>query len=170
MSDHFSGPRAIAEPAGDICDLYAFPSPERPGRITLVMNVLPRAGPAARFSDAILCRFRLRPVTIGSDVPLFVVGSEKEELVFDCTFDDADGVQYGLCTPPGGEPISFQVNDAQAASADGVRVFAGLRSDPFFLDLPAYQESVTSGRLAFKNPGRNSLTGFNVLSIVVEAD
>jgi hypothetical protein len=27
MSDHFSGPRALAGPAGDICDVYAFPSP-----------------------------------------------------------------------------------------------------------------------------------------------
>ena len=40
MTDHFSGPRAIAGPAADICDLYAFPSPERPGHLVLVMNVL----------------------------------------------------------------------------------------------------------------------------------
>ena len=64
MSDHFSGPRALAGPHGDICDLYAFPSPERPGQLVLVMNVLPRAGPSDFFSDAITCRFRLRPVTI----------------------------------------------------------------------------------------------------------
>ena len=40
MSDHFSGPRALAGPAGDICDVYAFPSPERPGHLVLVMTVL----------------------------------------------------------------------------------------------------------------------------------
>ena len=43
MSDHFSGPRALAGPAGDICDVYAFPSPERPGHLVLVMNVQPLA-------------------------------------------------------------------------------------------------------------------------------
>src|SRR5262245_54261331 len=43
VADHFSGPRALAGPLCDICDLYAFPSPERPGNFTLVMNVLPRA-------------------------------------------------------------------------------------------------------------------------------
>jgi hypothetical protein len=170
VSDHFSGPRAIAGPAGDICDLYAFPSPERPGRLVLVMNVLPRASLSACFSDAIICRFRLRPVTIASDGPGFAVGAEDDELVFDCTFEHADGVQQGWCTPPGGEPIAFRVNDAHGASANGVRVFAGLRSDPFFLDLPAFQETVRSGRIAFNEVGGNSLAGFNVLSVVVEAD
>jgi hypothetical protein len=170
VSDHFSGPRAIAGPAGDICDLYAFPSPERPGRLVLVMDVLPRAGPAARFSDAIICRFRLRPVTIAADGPGFVVGTEDDELVFDCAFDNTNGVQRGWCTPPGGEPIAFRVNDAHSASANSVRVFAGLRSDPFFIDLPAYQETVRSGRLAFKEMGTNSLAGLNVLSLVVETD
>ena len=86
MSDHFSGPRAIAGPAGDICDLYAFPSPERPGHLVLVMTVLPRAGPSACFSDAIGCRLRLRPVTVAGVGPAaFALGAE--ELVFECTFD-----------------------------------------------------------------------------------
>jgi Domain of unknown function (DUF4331) len=30
MSDHFSGPAVIGNPAVDITDFYAFPSPERP--------------------------------------------------------------------------------------------------------------------------------------------
>jgi Domain of unknown function (DUF4331) len=163
VSDHFSGPRAIAGPAGDICDLYAFPSPEQPGRLVLVMNVLPRADPSACFSDAIVCRFRLRPVSM--DGESFSVGPEETELVFDCSFDEQ---QHGRCAPPHGEPFAFELNDQHGASADGVRVFAGLRSDPFFLDLRALQESMTRGRLAFTQPGRNSLAGFNVLSIVIE--
>ena len=31
MSDHISGPRALADPIADITDVYAFPSPS--GRI-----------------------------------------------------------------------------------------------------------------------------------------
>jgi hypothetical protein len=176
MSDHFSGPRAIAGPAGDICDLYAFPSPERAGRLVLVMNVLPRATAAAFFSDAIVCRFRLRPLTTANDggPALFAVGAD--ELIFDCTFDapsasnGARPVQRGACTPMAGEPIGFQVHDEGGGSGDGVRAYAGLRSDPFFFDLPAYQESVKAGRLAFKPTGNNSLAGFNVLSVVVEVE
>jgi len=56
MSDHFSGPRAIAGPAGDICDLYAFPSPERSGHLVLVLNVLPKATSDSHFSEAIEAR------------------------------------------------------------------------------------------------------------------
>ena len=33
MSDHISGPRALAEPIADITDVYAFPSPERSGQL-----------------------------------------------------------------------------------------------------------------------------------------
>jgi Domain of unknown function (DUF4331) len=176
MSDHFSGPRALAGPAGDICDLYAFPSPDRHGRLVLVMDLLPRADAAACFSDAIVCRFRIRPVTVAPGGPSarFAVGAQ--EYVFDCTFDvprrDRAGVpaQRGRCIPPTGEPVDFAVHDERGASADGMRVFAGLRSDPFFLDLPALLETVRTGRPAFTRAGTNSLAGFNVLSVVVEAD
>jgi hypothetical protein len=177
VSDHFSGPRAIAGPAGDICDLYAFPSPERPGHLVLVMTVLPRAGPSVCFSDAIGCRFRLRPVTVAGVGPAAAVAVGAEELVFECTFDvprpgegGAAPVQQGRCTPPAGAPVTFRVHDDQGGCAEGLRIFAGLRSDPFFLDLPALQQTVRSGRLAFKEVGSNSLAGFNVLSVVVEAD
>ena len=87
----FDSPRAkaLAGPHADICDLYAFPSPERPGHLVLAMNVLPKAAPSALFSDAIICRFRVRPVTIATVGPAakFEVAPEKDEIVFDFTFD-----------------------------------------------------------------------------------
>ena len=66
MSDHISGPRALAEPIADITDVYAFPSPERQGHLVLVQNTLPFAQPSALFSDGLVYRFRLRPLTRGS--------------------------------------------------------------------------------------------------------
>lgn len=179
MSDHFSGPRAMAGPAGDICDVFAFPSPERPGRLVLAMTVLPVANPDALFSDAIICRFRLRPLTIAArgSAAAFSFGTEEQELVFDCTFDapvTPDGatapVQTGRCIPPTGAPVAFTVHDNQGGCADGLRVFAGLRSDPFFLDLPAFMETIGTGKLAFKAVGNNFSYGQNVLSVVVEID
>ena len=62
MADHFSGPRALADPASDITDVFVFPSPERPGYLVLVLDVFPIAGPTALFSDALSYRFHLRPV------------------------------------------------------------------------------------------------------------
>jgi len=177
MSDHFSGPRALAGPAGDICDIYAFPSPQRPGHLVLVMTVLPLAGPDSAFSDAIVCRFRLRPLTIKADRRSFAFGPQESEFVFACTFESpqpgaggAAPVQEGWCTSSFGETARFRVHDERGGRDGGLRVYAGLRSDPFFIDLPAFLESIKTGRLAFKKKGQNSLTGLNALGVVVEAD
>ena len=79
MSDHISGPRALANPIADITDVYAFPSPERPGRLVLVMNTLPFAKPSAALSDGLVYRFRLRPLTVSApeDPAPFIVGTRN---------------------------------------------------------------------------------------------
>jgi hypothetical protein len=177
VSDHISGPRALAEPIADITDAYAFPSPERSGQLVLVMNTLPFAQPSARFSDGLVYRFRLRPVAAGTgDGPApFAVG--VEEFVFDCVFStpvSGSGIggsdQDGACTTPAGETVSFSVNDEGGGSAHGVRVFAGPRWDPFIMDAPAALKTIATGRLAFTDPGAIFLDGKNVLSLVVEVD
>ena len=178
MSDHISGPRALAEPIADITDVYAFPSPERPGRLVLVLNTLPFAKPSDLLSDGLVYRFRLRPLTAtaaGDPVPFAV---RPEEFVFDCVFsppvraDGGQGVeQEGTCTAPAGETVSVRVNDEQGGgSAHGVRVFAGPRWDPFIMDAPAALNTIATGKLAFTDPGSIFLDGKNVLSVVVEVD
>ena len=89
MSDHISGPRALAEPIADITDVYAFPSPQRPGHLVLVMNTLPFAKPSDVLSDGLVYRFRLRPLTpsAGDEPVPFAV--RPEEFVFDCVFAPA---------------------------------------------------------------------------------
>ena len=75
MSDHISGPRALADPIADITDVYAFPSPKRPGHLVLVQNTLPFAQPSSLFSDGLVYRFRLRPLTpVGDGAAPFAVG------------------------------------------------------------------------------------------------
>jgi hypothetical protein len=177
MSDHLSGPRALADPAIDLTDLYAFPSPSRPGHLVLVMNIFPSARPGALFSDAASYRFRLRPVTIPASGPgsHFDVGTDEYTLT--CTFavpvaPDGRGqsVQEGTCILPNREAVSFRVNDEQGGHAHGVRIFAGLRLDPFFMDVPREVETRATRRIAFQAPGTNTLDGLNILSIVVELD
>jgi hypothetical protein len=177
VSDHISGPRALAESIADITDVCAFPSPERSGQLVLVMNTLPFAQPSARFSDGLVYRFRLRPVAAAArdDPALFVVGAE--EFTFDCVFSspvngsgDSAPDQDGACTTSAGETISFSVNDEGGGSAHGVRVFAGPRWDPFIMDAPAALKTIASGKLAFTDPGAIFLDGKNVLSLVVEVD
>ena len=181
MSDHFSGPRAIAGPQCDICDLYAFVSPERPENLVLVMDVVPRAMPTSTFSDAILYRFRLRPATIAGTgaSAAFAVGDEEQEVVIDCSFDTprtnaAGGVeQAGRCETPFASPVYFRMNDEAGGANGGVRAFAGLRSEPFFLDFFAMADTLKSGKLAFREVGvlqgpRGLDPGSNVLGVVVE--
>lgn len=59
MSDHISGPRALAEPIADITDVYAFPSPQDPQHLVLVLNTLPFAQPGSVFSDGLLSGRRI---------------------------------------------------------------------------------------------------------------
>jgi hypothetical protein len=176
MSDHFSGPRAIAGPQCDICDFYAFSSPQRTGNLVLVTNVVPNAAPGATFSEAVVYRFRLRTAAIaglGRDAK-FTLG--KDEYVVDCTFGaprpgaGGEQEQDGLCVAPQGQRIAFVTGDEGGGRGAGVRVFAGRRADPFFIDFGGLQQSVKTGRLAFQNPGSQTGPGANVLSLVVELD
>jgi hypothetical protein len=180
MSDHISGPRALANAIADITDVFAFPSPERPGNLVLVMNTLPFAQVSNSFSEGLIYRFRVRPLTANApgDQAPFDAGPEAgaEEFVFDCVFSPpvvADGKpfeQEGTCTTPAGESVSFAVNDEDGGSGHGVRVFAGARWDPFILDAPAALKTVASGHLAFAELGAIYMDGKNVLGLVIEID
>lgn len=167
MSDHISGPRALAEPIADITDVYAFPSPETPGNLVLVVNTLPFAPPDGRFSDGLIYRFRLRPLK----PERFEVGTE--EWVFDCVFSDQSPgaeAQTGVCRTRAGDEVAFTVGDTEGGKDAGLRVFGGPRWDPFILDAPAALRTVATGELAFTDPSAIFLDGKNVLSIVVELD
>jgi hypothetical protein len=143
----------------------------------LVLNPLPFAPPSAVFSDGLIYRFRLRPLTVNAreaPVPFAVDG---EEAVIDCVFSapvDRRGAngpeQEGTCWLAAGEAVPARVNDERGGRARGVRVFAGPRWDPFILDAPAALNTIATGRLAFTDPGAIYLDGKNVLSVVVEVD
>ena len=177
MSDHISGPRALADPIADITDVYAFPSPERPGCLVLVVNTLPMAKPSAVFSAGLLYRFRLRPLTppAAGSKWRFIPG--EEEVVLDCVFGAPEHVsgqpdhdQIGTCVTPSGERVFVPVNDEKGGAGRGMRVFAGTRWDPFIMDARAALATIATRKLAFTDPGSIFLDGKNVLSIVVEID
>ncbi len=174
MSHHISGPRAVAEPIADITDLYAFPSPERHGYLVLVLNTLPFAQPTARFSDALIYRFRLRKLTLNGGGAQAPFSPADDEFVIDCVFSAPDpaegGEQNCTCTLPGGDTVTVQVNDDRGSATGGTRLFAGPRWDPFILDAPAMLKTIATGKLAFTDPGSIYLDGKNVLGLVLEID
>jgi len=176
MSDHNSGPRALADPVVDITDLYAFPSPDRAGSLVLVLDVFPNAEPTALFSDAVDYRFRVRPVTISRGAGAAFAVSEREYTI-SCRFAELAArqgsgplVQEGKCTASTGQAVSFRVNDERDGNADGLRIFAGRRMDPFFFDGVRAFKTMMTGQLAFVPVGESRQFRQNVLSIVVEVD
>ena len=168
MSDHIDGPRSIGEPAADITDLFAFQSPENPARTVLAVNVFPSAGENAMFSNVINHSIAVRRVTVAGVGNAAKFQPVDDETRFTFRFEtlkrDAEGnaVQHGVCTLPGGRELSLTVNEEQgSATPEGdIRVFAGLRSDPFYLAWTALDLK--------KVP--NLLQHDNVLCIVVELD
>lgn len=177
MSDHGSGPRATADPVLDISDFYAFPSPERPGRFVLAMIVFPFASPQALFSDAVDYRFRLRAARIDQTGPRPAFAVADAERVISVTFNapppSAGGdhaIQTGTCVGPSGETIDVQVGDDAGAESNGLRVFAGCRLDPFFIDQAVSGGIRLTRRLPEQLSRQNSLDGQNALGIVVEGD
>src|SRR5262249_8065385 len=164
MSDHFSGPRALSDPAADITDVYAFPAPDRPDHLVFVLDVFGKSGPSAVFSDAVIYRFRIRPVEIAATGAEAAFKPSQTEFVFDFTFDVPSGqshsgrpLQQGHCLTPNKSAISFGADDENGGADGGVQVFAGQRSDPFFLDVRMIEKSVETGKLAFKPKGSDTL-------------
>jgi hypothetical protein len=169
MSDHVDGPRSIGDPSIDLTDLFAFTSPADPSRMVVAANVFPSAGVSAMFSNVVNHSIVIRRMEIAGLGEATKFKPDDQEYRFNCKFsalergpDGSKPMQRGTCTFPGGQELSFVVNDEKGAStSDGVfRVFAGLRSDPFFL----------AWLVANLRKFPNLLQHDNVLAIVIEFD
>jgi hypothetical protein len=141
MSDHVDGPRSIGEPAADVTDLFAFTSPENSARTVLAMCVFPSAGEDAIFSNAIDYSIAVRRVSVAGVGNAAKFQPADAEIRFTFRFDvlkrdgAAKAIQRGVCKLPDGRELSLTVNDEHGTSTPegDVRVFTGLRSDPFYL-------------------------------------
>jgi Polyketide cyclase / dehydrase and lipid transport/Domain of unknown function (DUF4331) len=169
MSDHVDGPRSIGDPSIDLTDLFAFTSPANPDHTVLVANVFPSAGVSAMFSNVVNHSIVVRRMAVAGLGEAAKFKPDVQEYRFNCKFsalergsDGSKPMQKGTCTFPGGQELSFVVNDEKGASTpDGVfRIFAGLRSDPFYL----------AWLVAILKKFPNLLQHDNVLSIVIEFD
>ena len=168
MADHFSGPGVMGDPAVDLTDFYAFVSPERAGHMVLIANVFPLAGEGALFSDAVDYGFRLRAASRdASSITGFSIFRTEANIVarFGCPVSPGQAQPAAIVLQTG-EKVEFQTGTP--AESLGMRVFAGLRSDPFFMDVAAAKKTDQEGRLAYTNPGTNTVQFRDCLSIVVE--
>jgi hypothetical protein len=165
----------MGDPAIDLTDLYAFTSPENPKRTVLIANVFPFAGDTALFSNAAnfsLAVRRVRVAGIGDEARF---EANNSDIRFTFQFEvlkresnDEPPRQTGICKLPDGETLHLVVNDEQGASTtDNVfRVFAGLRSDPFYFGWVPVTRPVPN----VLEPLPNVFEEDNVLSLVIEFD
>ena len=149
-ADHLDGPAVSNDPAADINDVYAFVNPNDPDETILVATVVPLATPQSRFSDAVTYEFSLQGTAGGS--PLQSLS---------CRFRG----KAVICDGPGNSKVAGPLG--RVNQNEGLRVFAGLRDDPFYFDLVAFQETVATLTPQFTDPGVDFFGGLNTLAIVI---
>lgn len=184
-SDHQDTPEVELNPRMDINDVYAFPGATA-DRIAFVLTTSsPIAGSGASFDPDLLYQIKIDNT-----------GDAIEDLVFQVTFDEGSnasqkytvrgpvaptmtGTRTALLTT--GTTVTGTVGST-AGSATGVQTFAGIRADPFVIDLEQFFNIIPDRRpstgplsgpatptaTAFRTPGIDFLRPFNALGIVIE--
>ncbi|HUQ20620.1 MAG TPA: DUF4331 family protein, partial [Gemmatimonadaceae bacterium] len=156
-------------------------------RVVLVMTTSsPIAGQAASFDPNLLYQLKIDNA-----------GDANEDLVFQITFNTGQGTAQrvklvGPVAPtltPGTQAVLINSSSAvegpvgtNLGSDTGIQLFAGMRADPFFIDLEQFFNILpdrrpatgslsgppTATASAFRNPGVDFLRPFNALAIVIE--
>ena len=187
-ADHLDAPGTSGDPTADITDLYSWTDQ---GNVVFALNVTPLADKQSKFSD------KVQYVIHTESSAKYGSAGEKVDII--CTFDAAQKISCWV-----GE-TGYVTGDASATtgieSADKkIKVFAGLRDDPFFFNLTGFKDavktveaanlmadvagcptvdSVTSGVLVKKlstdpdtmgGVAKDFFAGKNVLSIVLSID
>src|SRR5947208_5384904 len=167
-SDHIDGPITTKHKVGDLTDLYAFPTPNIPGSLTLILNAYPFAPPTTHFPERVDYTFFIRRANINISGPRPVFDT-SDEIQIVCRFKTPqDSAQHTItCKTTSGPQAMGRVNET--SSTGDFRVFFGLRSDPFFFNA---KWAVSAGTKGVLLPPRNSnsMASLNVLSIVIDVD
>ncbi len=180
-ADHIDAPAVTGpgstSPGNDITDIYAFQSPADNSKMVFVLNtqglLSPTASATAAFPSNVMYEFNIDNT-----------GDNVEDLVIQCLVQNGKMRVYGpvaVGTPgtvstvkTNGPSTEVSVTAYGAASpntasnANGIRIFAGPRDDPFFFDLVRFKEILAGTQTGFRSPGVDSFAGTNVMSIVVE--
>jgi hypothetical protein len=188
-ADHIDSPAAVGESSADLTDLYAWMTPDA-SKVNLIMDVTPFAGAGSAFSDAVQYVFHINSSA--------AYGMPQKETQIICEFDAASEIQCWA----GDEYIKGDARDPLGiTNASGkMKVFAGLRDDPFFMEFNGFTETVAAvvgaaGGLSFDGEGcpaldtatsnflvgqlqsgiggvaaTNTFAGSNVLSLTIQID
>jgi hypothetical protein len=176
-ADHIDTP-AVTGQSSDITDLYVFRAQDV-NNLVFVANtqglLSPGSTAAAKFDENTVIEFNIDNT-----------GDAVEDLVIQCKYDAASNSMkvYGPILPSEkGTRSKLEGNSTASATvtaygavpvigtgANGVKVFAGPRDDPFFFDLAQFKKVLAGTATGFLPLGTatDAFAGTNVLSTIVE--
>lgn len=148
-ADHRDSPLTTNDPSADINDVYTFVNPRNPAETIIATTLFPIANAASTFSSAVDYRIH--------------IDNGATERVVTCRFPGGTRVD---CSGIAGLTASGSVGRTLNGTG-GFRVYTGLRDDPFFFDLNAFNATRAALAPRFTNPGTNFFLNANTLSIVL---
>ena len=144
-SDHGDTAENIKRIGADLTDVYIFPSPASADNVVIVLNshglILPAQGTNVGFDPGVL--YQMKIDTTGDYVEDLVIqfkflGTGPSQRVV--VSGPSAPVKTGTTTVFGVPHLTTGLINQQFSPSTGVTVFAGLRADPFFLDLERFYE------------------------------
>ena len=180
-ADHIDAPAVTGSgstsPANDITDIYAFQSPADNSKMVFILNTQGLLSPAA----TALASF---PSNVMYEFNIDNTGDNVEDLVIQCLVQNGKMRVYGpvaVGTPGTSSTVKSSATSTEVnvtsynmttpnigTNANGTKIFAGPRDDPFFFDLARFKEIIAGTQTGFRSPGVDAFAGTNVMSIVVE--
>ncbi|MGH7282769.1 MAG: DUF4331 family protein [Polyangiaceae bacterium] len=148
-ADHLDAPATSADPTADIADVFSWVDGSN---TVFAMTVYPLAATGTTFSDSVQYVFHTQSGAAYGNV----TGNDTNIIA---EFDTAGKIQLwvGANEYVTGDPSAA----TGLASADGkVKVFAGLRADPFFFNLDGFKAAVAAVDNA-EEAGAVATLGFN---------
>lgn len=163
-ADHVDGPRASADPAADITDVFAWMSPNA-SDVYLVMGLVRNATTESRFSDSVQYVFRTT-----SQASYGASSSRSVDVI--CQFDAAQTIE---CWVGNDDYVTGDASSVSGLSSTSgrVKVFAGLRNDAFFFNLAGFRATAravtaAAGGLTFDAAGCPALDSGTSTALVTQ--
>lgn len=180
-ADHIDAPAVTGTGSvslgNDITDVYAFQSPTDNSKMVFVLNTQGLMSPAVSATATF-------PSNVMFEINIDNTGDKVEDLVLQCLVQGGKMRVYGPVAPAATGTSSTVVTSGPstevavtpyststpitATNANGIRIFAGPRDDPFFFDLARFKEIIAGTQTSFRTTGVDAFAGTNVMSMVVE--
>ena len=179
-ADHIDAPAVTGANSSslgnDITDIYAFQNPGDNTKMDFVINTQGLLSSSATGSASF-------PSNVMYELNIDNTGDNVEDLVIQFLIQNGKVRAYGPVAPgTAGTTSTVKTNGPMTevavtaygsspvigSNANGIKVFAGPRDDPFFFDLTRFKDIIGGTQTSFRNPGIDAFAGTNVMSLIIE--